>query len=221
MAHCLRDILRRFNISILDCEWFCVELLSQLVKLGCWSQSWLEKNGFMRKKELEKILKEEVYKVTFQECAFRESRVRWWDDVKTGTVSWTRSRWYKIHCFQYLHFEEIRQPSESLQVNIHSVQRLIEREIPKICWVPINCVHSWCKIIHLSRQTHSPSLKDQQDKILKRVARGYELRHDLVKILSSWKLESFVRCVKASALRIRSRHDNVEKVEIRRFVFIV
>ncbi|KDP39232.1 hypothetical protein JCGZ_00989 [Jatropha curcas] len=42
---------------ILDCEWFCGEVLSQLIKLDVKKQSSMENNGFITRKELEKILR--------------------------------------------------------------------------------------------------------------------------------------------------------------------
>ncbi|XP_077221853.1 protein TORNADO 1-like [Tasmannia lanceolata] len=42
---------------VLDCEWFCSEVLGRLIKLDVRNQSSTEKNGFVSRKELEKILR--------------------------------------------------------------------------------------------------------------------------------------------------------------------
>lgn len=42
---------------VLDCEWFCCEVLGQLIKLGPRKQNSAEHKGFLSRKELEKILK--------------------------------------------------------------------------------------------------------------------------------------------------------------------
>ncbi|KAK6149379.1 hypothetical protein DH2020_016904 [Rehmannia glutinosa] len=44
------------GLLILDCEWFCGEVLSQLIRLDVRKQGSTEKNGFISRKELEKIL---------------------------------------------------------------------------------------------------------------------------------------------------------------------
>ncbi|XP_040987556.1 protein TORNADO 1 [Juglans microcarpa x Juglans regia] len=42
---------------VLDCEWFCGEVLGQLIRLDVRRQSSMENNGFISRKELEKILR--------------------------------------------------------------------------------------------------------------------------------------------------------------------
>lgn len=51
---------------VLDCEWFCGEVLGQLVRLDGRKPSTSEHNGFISKKELEKILKGSLH-----------SQIRW------------------------------------------------------------------------------------------------------------------------------------------------
>ncbi|KAJ0101725.1 hypothetical protein Patl1_04025 [Pistacia atlantica] len=62
VATCLHHIgeviyFNELGFLILDCEWFCGEVLSKLVKLEVRRQSSAENNGFISRKELEKILR--------------------------------------------------------------------------------------------------------------------------------------------------------------------
>ncbi|KAI3859371.1 hypothetical protein MKX03_010856 [Papaver bracteatum] len=123
------------------------------------------------------------------------------------------------------HFDKIVQPSESLQTTIHSIQKLRERFqgfvefYPTVFTVDARSSSSVGKLTHHLRKTSKT--------ILQRVPRVYELCNDLIQVLSNWRSENSKPAmrwkefcelcqVKVSALRIRSRHDNVEKVEIRR-----
>ncbi|KAJ8766512.1 hypothetical protein K2173_023759 [Erythroxylum novogranatense] len=61
VASCLHHIgeviyFDELGFLILDCEWFCTEILGQLVKLDVRKQSSME-NGFVSRKELENILR--------------------------------------------------------------------------------------------------------------------------------------------------------------------
>ncbi|KAJ1441291.1 P-loop containing nucleoside triphosphate hydrolase [Sesbania bispinosa] len=62
IATCLHNIgeviyFDELGFLILDCEWFCGEALGQLIKLNVRKQHSSENNGFISRKELEKILK--------------------------------------------------------------------------------------------------------------------------------------------------------------------
>ncbi|KAL1332777.1 hypothetical protein HN51_061563 [Arachis hypogaea] len=62
IATCLHHIgeviyFEELGFLILDCEWFCGEALGQLVKLNVRKQYSSENNGFISRKELEKILR--------------------------------------------------------------------------------------------------------------------------------------------------------------------
>ncbi|KAL7186658.1 hypothetical protein ACSBR2_028396 [Camellia fascicularis] len=62
VANCLHHIgeviyFDELGFLILDCEWFCGEVLGQLIKLDVRKQSSTENKGFISRKELEKILK--------------------------------------------------------------------------------------------------------------------------------------------------------------------
>ena len=61
IANCLHHIgeviyFNELGFLILDCEWFCGEVLGQLIRLDARKQSTTE-NGFITRKELEKILR--------------------------------------------------------------------------------------------------------------------------------------------------------------------
>ncbi|XP_043691906.1 protein TORNADO 1 [Telopea speciosissima] len=124
------------------------------------------------------------------------------------------------------HLDKITQPSENLQVTVRSIQRLRERFqgfvefYPTVFTVDGRSTGSVSKLAHHVRKTSKT--------ILQRVPQVYELCNDLMQILSDWRSENYNRpalkwkefcdlCqVKVSALRIRSRRDSVEKVEMRR-----
>ena len=62
IATCLHHIgeviyFDELGFLILDCEWFCGEALGQLIKLNVRKQHSSENNGFVSRKELEKILR--------------------------------------------------------------------------------------------------------------------------------------------------------------------
>nr|KYP49864.1 Protein NLRC3 [Cajanus cajan] len=62
VATCLHHIgeviyFDELGFLILDCEWFCGEALGQLIKLNVRKQHSSENNGFISRKELEKILR--------------------------------------------------------------------------------------------------------------------------------------------------------------------
>ncbi|KAK2441031.1 protein TORNADO [Trifolium repens] len=62
VATCLHHVgeviyFDELEFLILDCEWFCGEVLGQLIKLNVRKQHSSENNGFINRKELEKILR--------------------------------------------------------------------------------------------------------------------------------------------------------------------
>ncbi|KAL0306296.1 UNVERIFIED_CONTAM: protein TORNADO 1 [Sesamum radiatum] len=124
------------------------------------------------------------------------------------------------------HFDKINQQSDSLQTTVSLVQRLREKFqgfiefYPTVFTVDARSSASVGKLGHHIRKTSKT--------ILERVPRVYQLCNDLVEILSDWRQENRNKpamkwkefgelCqVRVPALRIRSRHDNKEKIEMRR-----
>ncbi|KAL0362899.1 UNVERIFIED_CONTAM: protein TORNADO 1 [Sesamum calycinum] len=124
------------------------------------------------------------------------------------------------------HFDKINQQSDSLQTTVSLVQRLREKFqgfiefYPTVFTVDARSSASLGKLSHHIRKTSKT--------ILERVPRIYQLCNDLVEILSDWRQENRNKpamkwkefgelCqVRVPALRIRSRHDNKEKIEMRR-----
>ncbi|KAK4439728.1 protein TORNADO 1 [Sesamum alatum] len=124
------------------------------------------------------------------------------------------------------HFDKINQQSESLQATVSLVQRLREKFqgfvefYPTVFTVDARSSASVGKLSHHIRKTSKT--------ILERVPRVYQLCNDLAEILSDWRQENRNKpaikwkefgelCqVRVPALRIRSRHDNKEKIEMRR-----
>lgn len=124
------------------------------------------------------------------------------------------------------HFDKINQPSQSLQLTINSIQRLKDKFqgfvyfYPTIFTVDARSSASVSKLTHHIRKTCKT--------ILQRVPRVYQLCNDFIQILLEWRLENYNKpvmkwkefenlCqVKVAPLRIRSRHDNKERVERRR-----
>ncbi|KAK1317113.1 Protein TORNADO 1 [Acorus calamus] len=60
--HRMGDVIffDELGILVLDCEWFCGEVLGRITMLENKRQASLEKNGFLSRQELEKILKESL-----------------------------------------------------------------------------------------------------------------------------------------------------------------
>ncbi|PIA38392.1 hypothetical protein AQUCO_02800235v1 [Aquilegia coerulea] len=124
------------------------------------------------------------------------------------------------------HFDKVAQSSENLQVTISSIQRLREKFqgfvefYSTVFTVDARSSGSVSKLTHHLRMTSKT--------ILQRVPPVYELCNEMIQILADWRSENHNKpalkwkdfcdlCqVKVPALRIRSRHDNVEKVEMRR-----
>ncbi|KAL2495993.1 Protein TORNADO 1 [Forsythia ovata] len=124
------------------------------------------------------------------------------------------------------HYDKINPPSDNLQATVSSIQRVREKFqgfvefYPTVFTVDARSTASVSKLSHHLRKTSKT--------ILERVPRVYQLCNDLVKLLSDWRQENRNKpamkwkefgelCqVKIPSLRIRSRHDNKEKVEMRR-----
>ncbi|XP_058081718.1 protein TORNADO 1 [Magnolia sinica] len=124
------------------------------------------------------------------------------------------------------HFDKISQSSENLQLTVSLIQRLRERFdgfvefYPTVFTVDARSSGSVSKLTHHVRKTSKT--------ILQRVPRVYEICNDLIRILSDWRSENHNKpalkwrefcelCqVKVPALRIRSRHNDMDKVAMRR-----
>ncbi|XP_024021946.1 protein TORNADO 1 [Morus notabilis] len=124
------------------------------------------------------------------------------------------------------HHDKINQPSQNLQAAVHSIQRMREKFqgfvefYPTVFTVDARSSASVSKLAHHIRKTSKT--------ILQRVPRIYQLCNDLIQMLSDWRSENYNKpamkwkefgelCqVKVPPLRIRSRHDNKERVEMRR-----
>ncbi|XP_047174792.1 protein TORNADO 1 isoform X1 [Vigna umbellata] len=124
------------------------------------------------------------------------------------------------------HSDKINQPSQNFQLAVESIQRLRDKFqgfvdfYPTVFTVDARSSASVSKLTHHIRKTSKT--------ILQRVPRVYQLCNDLIQILSDWRSENYNKpamkwkefgelCqVKVPLLRIRSRHDNKEKVEMKR-----
>ncbi|KAJ0046349.1 hypothetical protein Pint_03977 [Pistacia integerrima] len=126
------------------------------------------------------------------------------------------------------HYDKINQPSENMQLAVNSIQRLKGKFqgfvdfYPTVFTIDARSSASVTKLTHHIRKTSKT--------ILQRVPRVYQLCNDLIQILSDWRSENYNKpamkwrefdelCqVKVPPLRIRSRHENKEKMEMRRRV---
>ncbi|XP_064971056.1 protein TORNADO 1-like [Musa acuminata AAA Group] len=124
------------------------------------------------------------------------------------------------------HSDRVSQQSGVLQSTANSIQRLKERFqgfvdfYPTVFMVDARSSMSVSKLAHHLRKT--------SETILQRVPRVFELCDDLRTILSNWRSENCNKpalrwkefgelCqLKVPALRIRSRHNNIDRVERRR-----
>ncbi|XP_050246654.1 protein TORNADO 1 [Quercus robur] len=124
------------------------------------------------------------------------------------------------------HYDKINQPSQNLQATVNSIQRLRDKFQGFVDFYPTVFTIDARSSASVSKLTHH--LRKTSKTILQRVPRVYQLCNDLIQILSDWRSENFNKpamklkefgelCqVKVPPLRIRSRHDNREKVEMRR-----
>ncbi|KAK7316824.1 hypothetical protein RJT34_00565 [Clitoria ternatea] len=124
------------------------------------------------------------------------------------------------------HFDKINQPSQNFQQTVDSIQRLRDKFqgfvefYPTVFTVDARSSASVSKLTHHIRKTSKT--------ILQRVPRVYQICNDLIQMLSDWRSENYNKpamkwkefgelCqVKVPHLRIRSRHDNKERVEMKR-----
>nr|GMC76509.1 protein TORNADO 1 [Ipomoea batatas] len=124
------------------------------------------------------------------------------------------------------HYDKINQASPDLQAAVNLIQKLRDKFhgfvefYPTLFTVDARSSASVSKLAHHIRKTSKT--------VLERVPRVYELCNELIQILSEWRTENHHKpamkwkdfadiCqVKVPSLRIRSRLDNTEKVEMRR-----
>ncbi|KAJ9153868.1 hypothetical protein P3X46_027259 [Hevea brasiliensis] len=124
------------------------------------------------------------------------------------------------------HCDKINQTSQNLQLAVTYIQRVRDKFqgfvefYPTVFTIDARSSASVSKLAHHLRKTSKT--------ILERVPRVYQLCNDLIQILSDWRAENYNKpamkwkefgelCqVKVPPLRIRSRHDNKEKMEMRR-----
>ncbi|XP_059662420.1 protein TORNADO 1 [Cornus florida] len=124
------------------------------------------------------------------------------------------------------HYDKINQPSQNLQATVTSIQRLRDRFQGFVEFYPTVFTVDGRSSASVNKLTHH--LRKTSKTVLQRVPRVYELCNDLIQILSDWRLENDNKpaikwkefgdlCqTKVPSLRILSRHDNREKVEMRR-----
>ncbi|CBI26731.3 unnamed protein product, partial [Vitis vinifera] len=124
------------------------------------------------------------------------------------------------------HYDKINQPSQDFQATVNSIQRLRDKFQGFVDFYPTVFTVDARSSASVSKLTHH--LRKTSKTVLQRVPRVYELCNDLIQILSDWRTENYNKpamkwkefdelCqVKVPSLRIRSRHDNKEKVGMRR-----
>lgn len=124
------------------------------------------------------------------------------------------------------HTDKIDQASQNVQVTVSLIQRLREKFQGYVEFYPTVFTVDARSSASVSKLSHH-ILKTSKT-ILQRVPRVYELCNDLVQILTVWRQENNNKpvmkwkefgeiCqVKVPFLRFRSRHDNKQKVEMRR-----
>ncbi|XP_031104877.1 protein TORNADO 1 [Ipomoea triloba] len=124
------------------------------------------------------------------------------------------------------HYDKVNQASPDLQAAVNLIQKLRDKFhgfvefYPTLFTVDARSSASVSKLAHHIRKTSKT--------VLERVPQVYELCNELIQILSEWRVENHHKpamkwkdfadiCqVKVPSLRIRSRLDNTEKVEMRR-----
>ncbi|KAM2508239.1 hypothetical protein ACFX1W_030459 [Malus domestica] len=126
------------------------------------------------------------------------------------------------------HYDKINQPSQNLQVAVNSIQKLRDKFQGFVDFYATVFTVDARSSASVSKLTHH--LLKTSKTVLQRVPRIYQLCNDLTQILSDWRSENYNKpamqwkefnelCqVKVPSLRVRSRHDNKEKVETRRRV---
>ncbi|KAM2671491.1 hypothetical protein EV1_007294 [Malus domestica] len=128
----------------------------------------------------------------------------------------------------YSHYDKINQPSQNLQAAMNSIQKLQDKFQGFVDFYPTVFTVDARSLASVSKLTHH--LLKTSKTVLQRVPRIYQLCNDLTQILSDWRSENYNKpamqwkefnelCqVKVPSPRIRSRHDNKEEVEMRRWV---
>lgn len=124
------------------------------------------------------------------------------------------------------HCDKVNQASQNLQATVNSIQKLRDKFNGYVDFYPTVFTIDARSSASVSKLTHH--IRKTSKTVLQRVPRVYQLCNDLVQILSDWRSENYNKpamkwkefaelCqVKVSPLRIRSRHDNKEKIEMRR-----
>ncbi|XP_008778807.3 protein TORNADO 1 [Phoenix dactylifera] len=124
------------------------------------------------------------------------------------------------------HHDKVSQPLEDLHAVANSIQRLRERFQGFVEFYPTVFTVDARSSASVSKLTHH--LRKTSKTILQRVPQVYQLCNDLIKLLSEWRSENLNKplmkwnefcelCqLKIPSLRIRSRHDNIDKVDMHR-----
>ncbi|KAF7831310.1 protein TORNADO 1 [Senna tora] len=124
------------------------------------------------------------------------------------------------------HFDKINQPSQNLQLTVNTIQRLRDKFQGFVEFYPTVFTVDARSSASVSKLTHH--IQKTCKTILQRVPRVYQLCNDFIQIVSDWRSENYNKpamkwqefenlCqVKVPPLRVRSRHDNKERVEMRR-----
>ncbi|GAV86849.1 hypothetical protein CFOL_v3_30275 [Cephalotus follicularis] len=124
------------------------------------------------------------------------------------------------------HYDKINQPSQNLQATVNSVQRLRDKFQGFVDFYPTVFTVDSRSSASVSKLTHH--ILKMSKTILHKVPRVYQLCNDLAQILSDWRSENYNKpaikwkefaelCqIKVPPLRIRSRSDKKEKVEMSR-----
>ncbi|KAK1292562.1 Protein TORNADO 1 [Acorus calamus] len=125
----------------------------------------------------------------------------------------------------FTHFDKITEPVKNMSPYVNSIQRLRERFLgfvefhPTVFTVDARSSGSVSKLSHHIRKT--------SNSVIQRVPQVYEVCNELIQILTDWKStnhkplmkwnEFSQLCqIKIPSLRVRSRHNNLEKVEMKR-----
>ncbi|KAK9005166.1 hypothetical protein V6N11_042611 [Hibiscus sabdariffa] len=124
------------------------------------------------------------------------------------------------------HYDKVNQTSQNLQVTVNSIQKLRDKFNGYVDFYPTVFTVDARSSASVSKLTHH--IRKTSKTVLQRVPRVYQLCNDLIQTLSDWRSENYNKpamkwkefselCqVKVPPLRIRSRHDNKEKIEMRR-----
>ncbi|KAH7861384.1 hypothetical protein Vadar_025439 [Vaccinium darrowii] len=124
------------------------------------------------------------------------------------------------------HHDKVNQQSQNFQETVNSIQRLRDKFQGFVEFYPTVFTVDARSSASVSKLTHH--LRKTSKTVLQRVPRVYEICNDLIQILSDWRSENSNKpamrwkefgdlCqVRVPSLRIRSRHDNKERVEMRR-----